>query len=194
MSRQRFRTRRRRNHGQDPHWQDVQSSASWLHLRPVPHSRDPTTSLRLAQQVSASHGKYLPHTTSPFPTGAWAQTHDSNTTTDAYGGANLHVMQIQQLAAMQAARPDKSLNAGLTSCAVVTSPSSPTLPHANSARGTQAPSTTRTSLDSGSGVASQASARADQDKPKLLREVAKRPEVNSLSPATRRLPRQGITT
>jgi hypothetical protein len=38
-------------------------------------------------------------------------------------------MQIQQLAAMQAARPDKSLNVGLTSCAAVTSPSSPTLPH-----------------------------------------------------------------
>jgi hypothetical protein len=36
-------------------------------------------------------------------------------------------MQVQQLAAMQAARPAKSLNAGLTSCAAITSPSPPTL-------------------------------------------------------------------
>jgi hypothetical protein len=49
---------------------------------------------------------------------------------------------------------DKSLNAGLTSCAAITSPSSPNLPHASSARGTQAPSTTRASLDLDSGVAS----------------------------------------
>jgi hypothetical protein len=48
-------------------------------------------------------------------------------------------MQIQQLAAMQAARLEKSLNAGLTGCTTITSPSSPTLPHASSARGTQAP-------------------------------------------------------
>jgi hypothetical protein len=63
-------------------------------------------------------------------------------------------MQVQQLAAMQAAHPAKSLNAGLTGCAAITSPSSPTLPHASSARGIQAPSTTCTSLDLGSGVAS----------------------------------------
>jgi hypothetical protein len=31
---------------------------------------------------------------------------------------------------MQAAKPDKSLNAGLTGYAAITSPSSPTLPHA----------------------------------------------------------------
>jgi hypothetical protein len=43
-------------------------------------------------------------------------------------------------------------------------------------------------------MAIQASTRADQDKPKLIGEAAKRPEVNSPSPATRRLPRQGITT
>jgi hypothetical protein len=77
-----------------------------------------------------------------------------STTTDARGGMIPHVMQVQQLVAMQSAHPNKSLNAGLTGCAAVTSPSSPTLPHASSARGTQAPSTTRTSLDLGSGVAS----------------------------------------
>jgi hypothetical protein len=84
------------------------------------------------------------------PTGVWAQTHCISIATDACGGTNLHVMQVQQLAA----RPEKSLNASLTSCAAITSPSSPTPPHANSARGTQAPSTTRTSLDLGSDVAS----------------------------------------
>jgi hypothetical protein len=34
--------------------------------------------------------------------------------TDARGGKIPHAMQVQQLAAMQAAHPDKSLNAGLT--------------------------------------------------------------------------------
>jgi hypothetical protein len=62
-------------------------------------------------------------------------------------------MHVQQLAAMQAVRPDKSLHAGLTGCVAITSLSSPTLPHASTAVGTQAPSTTRTSLDLGSGVA-----------------------------------------
>jgi hypothetical protein len=55
--RQRFRTGRSKGPGQDPHWQDVQSSASWLHLQPVPHYRDPHLSLRLAREVSASHVK-----------------------------------------------------------------------------------------------------------------------------------------
>jgi hypothetical protein len=50
--------------------------------------------------------------------------------TDAYGGTNLHVTQEQQLAAMEAACPDKSLNAGLTGCAAITSRSSFTLPYA----------------------------------------------------------------
>jgi hypothetical protein len=96
-------------------------------------------SLRLAREVRP-------------PTGAWAQTHGTSIATDACGGTNLHVMQEQQLAAMQAARPDKSLNAGLTGCAAITSLSSPLCHTQNSARGTQAPSTTRTSLDLGSGV------------------------------------------
>jgi hypothetical protein len=37
-------------------------------------------------------------------------------------------MQVQQLAAMQAAHPDKSLNAGLTSCVAIPSPSFLALP------------------------------------------------------------------
>jgi hypothetical protein len=119
-----------------------------------PTKGTPTTSLRLARQVCASHDKSPPRTTSPVLTGVWAQTHGTSIATDACGGTNLYVMRVQQLAAMQAARLAKSLNAGLTSCAAITSPSSPTLPHASSARGTQAPSTMRTSLDLGSGVGS----------------------------------------
>jgi hypothetical protein len=60
----------------------------------------------------------------------WARAHYSGGATDAREGANLHVTRKQQLAAMQAARPGKSLNAGLTSSAAITSPSSVTLPHA----------------------------------------------------------------
>jgi hypothetical protein len=59
--------------------------------------------------LEGPHDNSPPRTTSPFPTGAWAQTHNTNTTTDEYGGANVHVMQIQQLAAMQAARPTRAL-------------------------------------------------------------------------------------
>jgi hypothetical protein len=113
-----------------------------------------TTSLHLARQVSAPHDKSSPRTTSPVPTGVWAQTHGSSIAINACRGTNLHIIQVQQLAAMQAARPAKSLNAGLTSCTAITSPSSLTLPHASSARGTQAPSTMHISLDLGLGMAS----------------------------------------
>jgi hypothetical protein len=70
MSRPRFKTTRTEDPGQDPPWQDVESSGSWLHLWPVPHKRDPhdkslprTTSLCLARQVSTSHDKSPPRTT-----------------------------------------------------------------------------------------------------------------------------------
>jgi hypothetical protein len=108
------------------------------------HEKSPprTGSLRLAQQVSASHEKSSPRTTSLAPTSAWAGTHGANIATDAYRRANLHVTREQQLAAMRAACPIISLNAGLIGCVAITSPSYPTLPHASSGRGTQAPSTT----------------------------------------------------
>jgi hypothetical protein len=88
------------------------------------------TSFPLEEPVSASRDKSPPRTTSLAPTSVWAQTHDSGITTDAHGEANLRVTQEQQLAAMQTTCPGKSLNAGLTSRATVTSPSSPSLPHA----------------------------------------------------------------
>jgi hypothetical protein len=118
----------------------------------------PTTSLRLARQVSASHDKSLPRMTTlrlRLVHGPWraARAQDASTTADARGGTIPHVMQVQQLAAMQAAHSDKSLNAGLTSYAAIPSPSSLALPHASSTRGTQAPFAMHTSLDLGSGVA-----------------------------------------
>jgi hypothetical protein len=63
------------------------------------------TSLRLAQEVR------LRRASGP---GRAVKAHRSSTTTDARGGTILHAMQVQQLAAMQAAHPDQSLNAGLT--------------------------------------------------------------------------------
>jgi hypothetical protein len=56
--------------------------------------------------------------------------HDSGADADAHEEANLHVTRRQQLEAMQATCPSKSLNAGLMSRAIVTSPSSRALPHA----------------------------------------------------------------
>jgi hypothetical protein len=63
---------------------------------------------------------------------------------------------------MQAAGLDKSLNAGLPGCKAIPSTSSPTLPHASFARGTQAPPTTSSSLGLGLSVA--ASQVLGQDK------------------------------
>jgi hypothetical protein len=48
--------------------------------------------------------------------GRTAKAHDASTTTDACGGTIPHAIQVQQLVAMQAAHPDKSLNLGLTGC------------------------------------------------------------------------------
>jgi hypothetical protein len=80
---------------------------------------------------------------------------------------------------MQAAGPDKSLNAGLTGCTAIPSTSSPTLPHASFARGTQAPPTAGSSLDLGLSVAGLSGTRASEDNNKLLGEGTKGPGVNS---------------
>jgi hypothetical protein len=70
------------------------------------------TSPRLARQVSASHDKFG----SDWRVGPDAQRKltTRSATTDASGGKIPHTLQVQQLVAMQAAHPDKSLNAGLT--------------------------------------------------------------------------------
>jgi hypothetical protein len=82
------------------------------------------TSLRLARQVRPR-----------LMCGPWhtAGAQGVSSTIDTHGGTIPHAMEIQQMAAMQAAGPDKSLNASLTGCATIPSPSSPTLLHASSA-------------------------------------------------------------
>jgi hypothetical protein len=86
------------------------------------------TSFPQEEPVSASHDKSPPRPTSLAQTSAWAQT-GASIAIDACGETNLHVTREKQLAAMHVASPGKSLNAGLTGRAAVTSPSSPTLPH-----------------------------------------------------------------
>jgi hypothetical protein len=51
-----------------------------------------------------------------------------STSTEKRGGTIPHAMQMHQPAVMQAAGPDKSLNAGLSGCTAIPSISSPTLP------------------------------------------------------------------
>jgi hypothetical protein len=76
------------------------------------------------RQVSALHNKFPPHTTSlrlaredrlrlARGPGHTTKAHGVSTTTDVHGGTTPHAMKVQQLAAMQAAHPDRSLNAGL---------------------------------------------------------------------------------
>jgi hypothetical protein len=154
----RFEMRRTEGPGQDPHWQDVKSPTSWKHLRPVPYKRDPhdkspprTTRLRHARQVSATHDLPI------APTGAWAMTRSVSPGRERHHrnawGTIPRAMQEHQLAVMQAAGLDKSLNAGQYGCVAIPSTSSPTIPHASSVRGTQAPSTTRSSLSLGPSAA-----------------------------------------
>jgi hypothetical protein len=71
------------------------------------------------------------------------------------GGTIPRAMQMHQLAVMQAAGSDKSLNAGLSGCTTIPSTSSLTLPYTSLSRGTQAPPTTGSSLDLGPSVAYQ---------------------------------------
>jgi hypothetical protein len=170
MSRPRFRTRRTEDTGQDPHWQDVQSPASWLHLgktsslRPVgcisnqfPTRGIPTTSLRLAREVFVSHEKSPPRTTSLYltrevsaslnlpraPTGAWAMAHSASPRLEHHR---------RRMWGNDSPR-HANTTVGPTGCAAIPSPSSPTLPHTSSTQGTRAPSTTRMSLELGSSVA-----------------------------------------
>jgi hypothetical protein len=88
----------------------------------------PTRGTRLC----LGHDKSPPRTTSPHLARQVrlrlvrrAQMHNSGANTDTHEGANLHITRRQQLAAMQATSPGKSLNACLTGRANITSPSSP---------------------------------------------------------------------
>jgi hypothetical protein len=123
---------------------------------------------------------------------SWAQTHNSGVTTDAHEGANLHVTQKQQLAAMQATCPGKSLNAGLTSRATITSPPPSTLPHArlNLRHSTTLYDAREPRLRLGRGNLGKHSGRLRQAQTTRGEGQASRREQSD--PATWRLPRQGI--
>jgi hypothetical protein len=139
------------------------------------------TSLRLARQVWLRLVR-------------GAQTHNSSVTTDAHGGANLHVMRKQQLAAMQATCPGRGLNTGLTSRATITSPSSCTLPHArlNPRHSSTFYDTHEPRLSLGRGELGKHSGRLRQAQ--TTRGEGQASQREQSNPATRRLPRQGITT
>jgi hypothetical protein len=101
--------------------QDKQEGRPWS--RPTLARR--TVSGQLAASptnfpLEGPHDKSPPRIRSTASADTWAQTHSTSATTDACGRMVPHAMQIQQLAAMQAARPDKGVNAGLTSCTAIT--------------------------------------------------------------------------
>jgi hypothetical protein len=102
--------------------------------------------------------------------------------------------KIQQLAAMQEARLAKSLNAGLTGCATITSPSSPSLPHArlNPRHSSTFYNTHEPRLRLGRGKLGKHSSRPRQAQATRREGQASRKEQSN--PATRRFPRQGIVT
>jgi hypothetical protein len=140
------------------------------------------------------HDKSPPSTRSPAPTGTWAQAPGTGIAPDACGGANLHVTKGQQLAAMQEACPDRSLNEGLTSYVAITSPSPPTPPHArlSSRHSSTLYDTHELRLTLGCGKLGKYSGRLRQAQTTQGVGHASRSEQSS--PATRRLPRQGIAT
>jgi hypothetical protein len=154
----------------------------------------PPTSFTLEEPVSASHDKSPPRATSSAPTSAWVQTHDASIATDVYGETNLHVTQEQQLAAMQAACPGKSLNAGLAGCTVITSSSSSTLSHAR-----LHPRHSSTLYDAHKPRLRLGRGKLGKYSGRLRRAQTTRGEGQASwreqsNPATRRLSRQGIAT
>jgi hypothetical protein len=161
--------------------QEEQVSAS--HDKSLPR----TTSLHLARQVSTSHDKF-------DSTSAWAQMHGASIATDACGEMNLHVTRELQLAAMHAAKPGKSFNAGLTSRATVTSPSSLTLLHAilRPRHSSTLYDAHKPRLRLGCGKLGKHSGRLRQAQ--TTREEGQASWSEQSDPTTRRLSRQGITT
>jgi hypothetical protein len=152
------------------------------------------TNFPLEEPASASHNKSPPRTTSPAPTSAWAQTHGACIATDAHEGTNLHVTWEQQLEAMQTTCPGKSLIAGLTGCTTITSPSSPTLPHArlNPRHASTLYDARKPRLRLGRGRLDKYSGRLRQAQTTRGEGQASRRKQSN--PATRRLPRQDIPT
>jgi hypothetical protein len=146
------------------------------------------------RQVSASHDKSPPRATSPAPTLAWAQTHGSGEAANACGEANLHVTRGRQLVAMQVTCPGRTLNASLTSRAIITSPSTSTVPHGklSSRHSSTLYDAHRPRLRLMHGKSSEYSGRLRQDQTTWGEGQVSRSEQPD--PATRRLPRQDTNT
>jgi hypothetical protein len=173
--------------------------AGRLHLRPVFPLEEPASAS--ARQVSASHDKSSPRTTSlclarqvRLRLVRGAQTRSSGVITNAHEEVNLHVTRRQQLAGMQTTCPGKSLNAGLTSRTTVTSPSSPALPHArlNPRHSSTLYDARRPRFRLACGKLGKHSGRLRQAQTTRGEGQASRRQQSN--PATRRLPRHGITT
>jgi hypothetical protein len=159
------------------------------------------THLCLAQQVSASHEKSPPRMTSLCLAREvrLRLVRGSGRTTQATPpmreeGRISTSRKIQQLAAMQEARLAKRLNARLTGRATITSPSSPSLPHAR-----LDPRHSSTLYDAREprlrlrcGKLGKHSGRLRQAQTTRGECQASRKEQSN--PATRRFPRQGIAT
>jgi hypothetical protein len=103
-------------------------------------------------------------------------------------------MREQQLAAMQTTCPCQSLNAGLTSHATITSPSSPSLPHTrlNPRHSSTLYDVHKPRLRLGRGKLGKHSGRIRQAQTTQGEGQASRKEQSN--PSTRRFPRQGIAT
>jgi hypothetical protein len=124
------------------------------------------SSLRLARQVSTSHDKFAPRMTGRLfaravPVSDWGVGHDTGRDPKTQTSSPRRVgdrfpapCEHTSRQLVRAAGPDMSLNTTLPDCVSITSPSSLTLQHANSARGTQAPPTTSSGLRLGLNVES----------------------------------------
>jgi hypothetical protein len=102
--------------------------------------------------------------------------------------------KIQQLAAMQEVRLSKSLNAGLTGRATISSPSSPSLPHTR-----LKPRHSSTLYDTHESRLRLGRGKLGKHSDKLIQAQTTRGEGQASrreqsNPATRRFPRQGIAT
>jgi hypothetical protein len=146
----------------------VGSISGQLTTRGTPSEQFPprTTSLCVTRQVSALHDKSPPRTTSrsfarAVPVSDWGVGHDTRYDPETQTSSPRHVggpfptpCKYTSWWPARTAGPDRSLNTALLGCAAVTSPSSLTLQHASSARGTQAPPTMSSGLRLGLNVAS----------------------------------------
>jgi hypothetical protein len=164
---------------QDSHWQDDQSLAEWLHLR----------------QVSASHDKSPPRTTSLRLRLVHGPRHTARARPPAHAGKRISTSYgDDSWRPCRRLAPAGALNADLTSCTAIKSPSTFALPHAK-----LSPRHSSTLYDARGprlrltrGKTNENSGRLRQTQTTGGKGQASRKEQFNL--ATRRPPRKGITT